>query len=248
MSLPIVLISGWGMPATALEPLAQKLDGDGRVSVIQLPGLVNEPGAQYSWQDLLRYIDLHLLETPVVLVGWSMGGILGALYASQNPDKVAGLVTLATNPCFVRTGDWSEGMLPATFSSFYEGMQDDPNNTLQQFAMLCSMGNTNQKALMQQMGALAKDVDQDIELLKSLLKLLGDSNVCSQYSDLRCPVIHCFGHHDTLVPVDVSERIAKSYPSHAVNVFNGGHAFFLDNDTGITGEVAELISRLGNRG
>ena len=247
MSLPIVLISGWGMPATVLEPLAQELDGDGRVSVVQLPGLVSEPGAHYDWQALLNYIDLHLLETPAVLVGWSLGGTLGALYASQNPEKVASLVTLGTNPCFVRNDDWPEAMLPATFSSFYAGMQEDPKGTIQQFSMLCSMGNSNQKALMRDLSEQTQDVDLEPAILLGMLKLLGESNVRSQFSDLRCPVIHCFGKQDALVPADVAQRIENAYPAHAVNLFNGGHCFFLDDETGITRQVVELVSRLCNR-
>ncbi|AMO54783.1 hypothetical protein GZ77_19410 [Endozoicomonas montiporae] len=248
MSLPIVLISGWGMPATVLEPLAQELDGDGRACVVQLPGLVEEPGARYGWQELMGYLDLHLLETPVVLVGWSLGGTLAALYASQNPDKVAGVVTLGTNPCFVRNDDWPQAMLPATFSSFYAGMEEDPKATIQQFSMLCSMGNSNQKALMRELATLTEDVDLEPAILLGMLKLLGESNVRSQFADLRCPVIHCFGRQDALVPADVAQRIEQEFPAHAVNVFNGGHTFFLDNETGITRQVAELVTRLCTRG
>lgn len=247
MSLPIVLISGWGMPATVLEPLAQEMDGDGRVSVVQLPGLVSEPGVEYGWQELLNYLDLHLLETPVIMVGWSLGGTLGALYASQSPDKVAGLVTLGTNPCFVRNDDWPEAMLPATFSSFYAGMQEDPEATIQQFSMLCSMGNGNQKELMRELATLTKEVDLEPAILLGMLKLLGESNVRSQFADIRCPVIHCFGKQDALVPVDVAARVGQEYHAHAVNCFNGGHSFFLDEKSGNIRMVADLVTRLCNR-
>ena len=248
MSLPIVLISGWGMPATVLEPLAQEMDGDGRVSVVQLPGLVSEPGASYGWQELLSYLDLHLLETPVVIVGWSLGGTLGALYASQNPDKVAGLVTLGTNPCFVRNDDWPEAMLPATFSSFYAGMEEDAEATIQQFSMLCAMGNGNQKDIIRELSTLTRDVDLEPAILLGMLKLLGESNIRSQFADIRCPVIHCYGKQDALVPIDVATRVEQEYRVHAVNSFNGGHSFFLDEHSGNTRMVADLVSCLCNRG
>lgn len=101
---------------------------------------------------------------------------------------------------------------------------------------------------MHEFGTLTTDVDLEPAILLGMLKLLGDSNVRSQFADIRCPVIHCFGKDDALVPSDVAERMEREYQGHAVNVFNGGHSFFLDNETGITRQVVQLVSRLCNRG
>lgn len=248
MSLPVVLISGWAMPATVLEPLAKALDGDGRASVVQLPGLVEEPRAQYDWKALLSYLDLHLLETPVILVGWSLGGTLATIYASQNPDKVAGVVNLGSNPCFVRNDDWTEAMLPQTFESFYAGMKEDPAGTIQQFSMLCSMGNGNRKTLLNElMRATQQDMDIDAPILLQLLELLGKSDVRSQLGDIRCPVVHCFGKSDALVPGDVAQRIERDYAGHNVHLMEGGHCFFLDENSGALQQVVDQVARLCHR-
>ncbi|WP_051786051.1 alpha/beta fold hydrolase [Endozoicomonas numazuensis] len=247
MSLPIVLVSGWAMPATVMEPLAEALDGDGRVSVVQLPGLVWER-KKYDWKQLLDYLDMHLLETPVILIGWSLGGTLASIYASQNPDKVAGLVTLGCNPCFVRNQDWSEAMLPQTFESFYAGMQEDSAATVDQFSLLCSMGNSNRKEVAKNLqSAVRRDADLESTILLQLLKLLGASDVRSQLADIRCPVVHCFGKDDALVPSDTGKRIEQDYPAHNVLMMEGGHCFFLDHSTGAIRQVADQVNRLCNR-
>ncbi|MGI9274631.1 MAG: alpha/beta fold hydrolase [Endozoicomonas sp.] len=247
MSLPIVLVSGWSMPAAVLEPLAQELDGDGRVSVVQLPGLVSEPERTYDWKALLEYLELHLLETPAVLVGWSLGGTLATIYASQNPDKVAALVTLGSNPCFVRNDEWPDAMLGETFTSFYQGMQQEPENTIQQFSMLCSMGNSNRKEMILRLQAAAAEAELEPGVLLSLLKLLGTTDVRSQLADIRCPVVHCLGKDDALVPAAAAAVIEKSYPGHRVQLMNGGHSFFLDETSGALRQVVDLIVRLCNR-
>ncbi|WP_252178208.1 alpha/beta fold hydrolase [Endozoicomonas sp. 4G] len=247
MSLPIVLISGWGMPATVMEPLASALDGDGRVSVVQLPGLVRERRT-FDWRQLLDYLDMHLLDTPAVLVGWSLGGTLAAIYASQNPDKVAGLVTLACNPCFVRNQDWSEAMLPQTFDSFYAGMQEDYTATVDQFSLLCSMGNSNRKDVAKYLqNAVRRDADLEPTILLQLLQLLGASDVRSQLADIRCPVLHCFGRDDALVPMDTGNRMEQDYPGHKVLMMAGGHCFFLDQSSGAIEQLADQVNRLCNR-
>ncbi|MRI31715.1 hypothetical protein EOPP23_01730 [Endozoicomonas sp. OPT23] len=247
-TLPIVLVSGWGMPASVMEPLAGALDGDGRASVVQLPGLVEEPGRKYDWQSMLQYLDLHLFETPVILIGWSMGGALASLYASQNPDKVAGLITLASNPCFVRNDDWAEAMLPQTFDSFYQGMKEAPAATVDQFATLCSMGNGNRKDVLQNLKkAIEFDMDLDSDILLQLLEMLGSSNVSSQLSDIRCPVVHYFGKQDALVPADVAGRVSRTFPAHRVELIDGGHCFFLDKDSGVIQQIADQVKRLCSR-
>ncbi|WP_422135654.1 alpha/beta fold hydrolase [Endozoicomonas sp. ALD040] len=247
MSLPIVLVSGWAMPAAVMEPLASALDGDGRVSVVQLPGLVRER-RKYDWKQLLDYLDMHLLDPPVILVGWSLGGTLASIYASQNPDKVAGLVTLGCNPCFVRNKDWSEAMLPQTFESFYAGMQEDSAATVDQFSLLCCMGNGNRKEVARHLqNAIRRDADLEATILLQLLKLLGTSDVRSQLADIRCPVLHCFGKDDALVPIDTGKRIEQDYPGHKVLMMEGGHCFFLDQGSGAIRQVADQVNRLCNR-
>lgn len=248
MSLPIVLVSGWAMPATVMEPLASALDGDGRVSVVQLPGLVRERRT-FDWRQLLDYLDMHLLDTPVILVGWSLGGTLASIYASQHPDKVAGLVTLGCNPCFVRNQDWPEAMLPQTFDSFYAGMQEDPVATVEQFSMLCSMGNSNRKDVAKHLQrAICRDADLESTILLQLLNLLGASDVRSQLADIRCPVLHCFGRDDALVPISTAVRVEQDYPGHKVLMMSGGHCFFLDQGSGAIRQVADQVNRLCNRG
>ena len=245
MSQPsVVLISGWAMPAMAMETLAAALDADHRrVSVVQLPGLVDEPASNYTWDALLDYLDQHLFEKPVVLVGWSLGGVLASLYASRYPEHVSGVVTLATNACFIRQDHWPAAMEPAMFAGFQAGMQDSGESTLQQFAMLCSAGSDDRKARARELQALISETELAPRVLQSLLGLLGESDLCSVLADIRCPVIHILGENDALVPAAAAEQLGERYPRHRVHLLKGGHCFFMDDPSMVVREIQYLCNQ-----
>ncbi|WP_299734073.1 alpha/beta fold hydrolase [uncultured Endozoicomonas sp.] len=241
---PIVLISGWAMPAGVMETLAEALDADHRrVSIVQLPGLVSELDAYrkpYDWNVLLDYLDQQLFEKPAVLVGWSLGGMLATLYASRHPENVAGVVNLAANACFVQKSDWPEAMSPALFSSFSEGLAESAGKTLRQFALLCASGSPQRKAQITLLQSLVDDAELDQTTLKELLALLGGSDLRSALADLRCPISHMFGKDDGLVPASAAELIETRFPTHRVQVLEGGHTFFMDDPGVVVREVQQL--------
>lgn len=241
---PIVLISGWAMPAGAMEKLAEALDEEHRrVSIVQLPGLVKEPEAykiKHDWDSLLGYLDQQIFEKPVVLVGWSLGGILATLYGSRYPDKVAAVVNLAANGCFVQNHSWPDGMDPALFSSFYEGMSQACEKTLQQFSLLCSSGSPARKERARTFQSLMADAEIEPDSLLTLLELLGKSDIRSALADIRCPVTHLFGKDDALVPATAAKIIQDQFPRHRVNVVEGGHGFFMDDPALVVREIQKL--------
>lgn len=241
---PIVLISGWAMPAGVMETLADALDAEHRrVSIVQLPGLVMESEAykvDYDWDSLLGYLDQQLFEKPVVLVGWSLGGMLATLFASRYPDKVSAVVNIATNACFVKHHDWPEAMDSSLFSSFYEGMAQSHEKTLQQFSLLCSSGSSMRKEQARQLKALISDTDIELDILQRLLEMLGKSDIRSALSDIRCPVTHLFGKDDALVPTAAAISMEQLFPGHRVLVFDGGHGFFMDDPAPVVREIQRL--------
>ena len=245
MSQPaVVLISGWAMPAIAMERLAEALDADDRrVSIVQLPGLVGEPSQECSWDSLLSYLDLHLFDKQVVLVGWSMGGMLASMYANRHPENVAGVVTLSSNACFVKNSEWVPAMEPAMFAGFQAGVEHDCAATLQQFTMLCSAGSFDRKARAKELQTIMGETELEPVILQSMLKLLGSSDVRSVLACLRCPVVHILGKGDALVPEAAAEQLGETFPRHRVHLINGGHCFFMDDPSLVVREIQYLCSQ-----
>lgn len=247
---PIVLISGWAMPAGAMKPLAEALAAEHRqVSIVELPGLVRESNAykiSYNWDSLLAYLDHQLIEKPAFLLGWSLGGMLATLYASRHPHNVTAVINMGANACFIRSDSWKEAMDPALFANFYQGMSLSSKKTLQQFVRLCSAGSPRRKELSKALQVIMTDAgfehQAEYSTLFSLLEILGKSDIRSAFDDIRCPVTHLFGKEDAIVPVVAANAIEQDCPKHRVQVLDGGHCFFMDDPKPVVSEVLRLSS------
>lgn len=230
----LVLVSGWAVPASVLMPLADALHGAGFCTqTIELDALYSEP---CSRDNLVHVLASQLPDEPVMLVGWSMGGMLALQLAAEHPERVLGVVTLASNGRFVANEQWPEAMNPATFAAFYQGITEQPSKTLNQFALLCAGGSDNRKAMAKNLGEQL----QPQPSLLPLLKLLGELDVSEALEHLHGPTLCLFGEADLLVPVDAAQR----FPQHRTMIHHGGHTFFLDNLPCICQQIIDLSRRI----
>ena len=140
----LILLPGWGLGVSPLEPLAEALralDEHLRVEIEPLPVLLSA-----DLEDWLDELD-STLPDDVWLGGWSLGGMLASELAARRGDRCCGLVTLASNPSFVSREDWPSAMPASTFEPFLNGFRDAPNTTLKRFCLLCSKGSIEPRAL-----------------------------------------------------------------------------------------------------
>jgi len=103
----IIMVHGWGQSRESMAPLAQAISDSHRVINIDLPGhgaAKNEPGP-YTFQRYIEEIaDVAKAETDshYALLGWSMGGLLAAMYALEKMEpQPSSLILLAAPARFV---------------------------------------------------------------------------------------------------------------------------------------------------
>lgn len=119
----VVYLSGWGSPAAETwAPIAVEQSATNRVCVFDRPGV----GLSISRDDQTAPTDptVHAAELfdvveamgnagPLLLVGWSYGGLVARAAATQAPDNVAGLVLVdhypPTYPALVEQTDVVDG-------------------------------------------------------------------------------------------------------------------------------------------
>jgi 3-oxoadipate enol-lactonase len=51
----------------------------------------------------------------------------------------------------------------------------------------------------------------------------------ARLGQIRCPTLVCGGRYDGIAPPDNSEYLARSIPSARLEMFDGGHVFFLQD-------------------
>ena len=113
MTPPLVFTHGWKDSADAwsavvdeLGKLDQRSGFDDSLVTWNLPyhggAAALEQPERPARAELLTLLDAHVdrAGTPAVLVGHSLGGYLSLAYTLEHPDKVAGLVLIATGPGF----------------------------------------------------------------------------------------------------------------------------------------------------
>jgi 3-oxoadipate enol-lactonase len=67
----------------------------------------------------------------------------------------------------------------------------------------------------------------------------------SRLGEIRCPTLVCGGRYDGIAPPSNSEFLAKSIPGAELEMFDGGHAFFMQDPAAFPA-VVEFLCRKGS--
>lgn len=234
----LVLLPGWGLGSAPLEPLAAALQGlqpNLRVQIEPLPALdsadVNE------WLDEL---DANLPED-AWLGGWSLGGMLATELAARRGERCCGLLTLASNPCFVARSDWPQAMPSATFAAFMDECAANPASTLKRFSLLCAQGAADARGLGRLLIAGAPHTSP-AELAQQL-QLLAALDTRSALQAFTGPQLHLFAAADGLVPASAAGALLAWVPDVELGLIEqASHAFVLERPHEVAAALAAFMS------
>lgn len=230
----LVLLPGWGLEGAVLQPLAEALGAELTVQVPALPRLSS--AAVADWLDELD----ARLPLDCWLAGWSLGGMLATALAARRGARCRGLISLASNACFVANDAWPMAMAAQTHVAFYEGCQQSSGATLKRFAMLCAQGGADVRALSRRLqGHLATSGEP---ALLAGLRLLANLDNRLALSAFTGPQLHLLAEQDALVPADAAEQLLALLPAGEVDVLEGcGHAFVLEQADALAALMLDFI-------
>lgn len=216
----LALLPGWGLGHAPLRRLAEQLAQYHEVSLHPLPALPLNEALQQLEQEIAS--DSWLL-------GWSLGGMVATALAARRQNTCSGLITLASNPCFVAREDWPQAMPPAEFSLFQRRAQRNWSATMQGFWALCTEGEASSAWP----AVPATSADEHLPSLGWLAELDNRKVI----RNLLCPQLHVLAVADGLVPASVAGPLARLNARAKVQTLAGSHAFVFSQTT----EVAECI-------
>ena len=236
----LILLPGWGLGSLPLEVLAEalrRLDEHLLVEIEPLPEL--DSGDCREW---LLELD-ERLPPYTWLGGWSLGGMLASELAALRGERCCGLLTLASNPCFVAHDEWPHGMPEATFNEFYQGFQDNPAATLKRFSLLCSQGAADPRALARQLNMSAPHASA--EQLLAGLQVLASFDSRDAIQRYAGPQLHLFAGGDALVPAEVAEALLTLQPDIEVGLLEeGSHAFPLERPHEVAAAIDAFLTEV----
>ncbi|MFT6791340.1 MAG: pimeloyl-[acyl-carrier protein] methyl ester esterase [Cellvibrionaceae bacterium] len=204
-NLPIVLFCGWGLDESVWQPLTRKLRSlHSEVFTVDYDLGSNDHGTDI---DVIMAALADVLPERSIVCGWSLGGMLATRFAATHPNRVKGLITLASNACFVSRDEWPTAMNADIFQNFYQRMVRDRGRGLQRFCQLISRGD--EQADRQLRWLQERTSNRHHSVLLTGLELLAKLDNRPALSQLECPALHLLGAEDILVPREAAQALSE---------------------------------------
>lgn len=242
----LVMIHGWAMHSGLFAPLADRLADRFTLHLVDLPGH-GRSGEREGPLDLADCARRIAEATPSALwLGWSLGGLVAMQAALDRPAQVRGLIALCASPRFVAGDDWPQGVDPAVFRQFGEGLARDYRATIDGFLALEAYGSDHMR---QELRSLRQHVfdrgEPATHVLHDGLRILDEADLRARLPALSMPSLWIAGRRDRLVNPRAMEAAAAHAPdARFLRIDGGGHAPFLSHQAEIADAIDAFAARL----
>ncbi|MBB3047791.1 malonyl-CoA O-methyltransferase [Litorivivens lipolytica] len=222
----LVLLHGWGSSSACWRSALPLLRDHFNVTLVDLPGHGRSANYAATYEQFTRDL-LEQLPAKAMYLGWSLGGMIATRITADFPERVSALITVASNPSFIRRDDWPAAMPSATFDDFLTRFQKNPVRGLKRFDVL-------------QGGVVGSELGAP-EVQYDVLHWLAELDNRQGIAQLNCPSLFLFGEKDGLVPVAVTQQIGSL---QNIQVFSdSGHQPFLEEPEAFWSAVIAFCQR-----
>jgi len=221
--------------ADQFDVAAHDQRGLGRTSVPPAPYTMADYAA-----DAAALLD-HLGWSSCRVVGVSFGGMVAQEFAVTWPDRVERLVLLCTSPGGV--GGSSYPLHELAHLSPDEQAARGARVMDTRFTPEWLAAHPGDQALLGFLRSSRHAGKSEEQKRGELAQLEArrHHDVCGRIAAIRCPTFIAGGRYDGIAPVGNSEWIASHIPRATLQVYDGGHVFFLQDPSALT-DVREFLN------
>ena len=236
--IPIVLLHGWGLNSGVWQALSALFKENKKshyeLIPIDLPGfgINNQLDIKpYSLSNICHHID-NVIGQPAIYLGWSLGGLVATEMALNYPNKVLGLITVASSPYFVeqQENNWP-GIQENVLNNFHQQLTEDTAKTIKNFLKIQAMGSPQIRQDLKLITQLV--MEQPLpsrETLSDSLNLLSHCDLRKQLVRIKQPFLRLYGNNDRLVPHAVIEKINRLTEKSDHHIFeHASHGPFISH-------------------
>ncbi|MGB7800423.1 pimeloyl-ACP methyl ester esterase BioH [Buttiauxella sp.] len=241
----LVLLHGWGLNAEVWHYICEELSSHFRLHLVDLPGYGRSQ--DFGALTLEEMAETVLARAPeqAIWLGWSLGGLVASQVALTHPQRVRGLVTIASSPCFTAQGDWP-GIKPEILASFQQQLSEDFQRTVERFLALQTLGTQTARQDARRLKAVVLEQPMpSVEVLNGGLEILKTADLRQPLSQLTLPFLRLYGYLDGLVPRKVAGLLDAQWPQSEAVIFpKAAHAPFISHPQDVCQVLVEFQKQL----
>lgn len=226
----LVFVHGFGTDQTAWDAVYPAFAGDCRIVRLDNAGA---GGADFEGFEESRYLKLdryadELLEVAdalelrdAVLVGHSVGGMIGILSAIRAPEWFSRLVLIGASPRYLNDGDYVGGLSNHDVRDVYEAIQADHQEWAANYSRL-AMQNPERPELSR---SFAKTLQRiPAERVLTVLHSILQTDYRAELPKLEVPTLIIQSQSDPFVPMAVAEYLQRNIRGSRLEVIDAhGH-------------------------
>ena len=213
------------MNSRVWQPVIPALAQRAQVIAVDLPGHgLSRDVPLESLQQTLAQLTPHIPENAIIM-GWSLGGLLAQALAHALPERVAGLILVASTPKFVADETWQPALAVEVLAAFAEQLQTDYQATVKRFFALQFLGV---KADSRSVNALRDSIIEYPATLPALaagLDLLRTLDFSQQ--PVTQPTQWVLGRLDKLIPARLADALPELGYKHVALLPQAAHVPFV---------------------
>ena len=213
------------MNSRVWQPVIPALAQRAQVIAVDLPGHgLSRDVPLESLQQTLAQLTPHIPENAIIM-GWSLGGLLAQALAHALPERVAGLILVASTPKFVADETWQPALAVEVLAAFAEQLQTDYQATVKRFFALQFLGV---KADSRSVNALRDSIIEYPATLPALaagLDLLRTLDFSQQ--PVTQPTQWGLGRLDKLIPASLADALPELGYKHVALLPQAAHVPFV---------------------
>lgn len=227
----LVLIHGAGGSSFSFLPQLRGLDRFLNILALELPGHGKSKGpARQSIDSYADWVQTTLAGTSLksfFLGGHSLGGGVCLEMGLRYPEKIQGLVLLAT------------GAVLRVSPKILTGLLEQPHQTIEKINQWCFARGTDPRI-----------IAQSIELMEQtpISIIYDDFKACDRFNreeeirDLTMPTLILVGDQDRLTPPEVSRFLQKNMPASRMMILpEAGHMVMIEKSQDVNQFLLEFI-------
>ena len=229
----IICLHAIGHGARDFADLSRRLSPDYRVIALDFPGQGNsgsdtQPASGTRYTQLLEGFVDQLEIRSATLLGNSIGGAVAVRYAHTHPDRVDSLILCDSGglQSVGRAGRFFIGGFVQFFAAGRRGASWYPwaFHKYYRHVLPGDAAHDERARIVRSAYEIAPVLEQ---AWRSFAR--PEENLGPILHEVRCPVMLAWARDDFVLPLKGTEPAFQQFPHHQLEVFDGGHAPFLED-------------------